>query len=106
MTTTGSIAGPENVLGPVGLMTPPSEVAFEDHADTFVDRLMDELFSVEGDDEQDQDSGDSNSPPNFWLGPINVGPVSSGKPVDDPVTSGSDSAGNGPVGTVDNGPTQ
>jgi hypothetical protein len=88
-------------------MTPPSEIAFEDHADEFVDRLMDELFTSDGQDpDQDQDSGDANSPPNFWLGPINTGPVSFGKLVDDPVTSGSDSAGNGPVGTVDNGPTQ
>lgn len=96
------------MLGPIGLMTPPSEIAFEDHADEFVDRLMDELFNVEGsqDPDQDEDSGDANSPPNLWLGPINVGPVSAGKLVDDPVTSGSDSAGSGLVGTVDNGPTQ
>jgi hypothetical protein len=87
-------------------MTPPSEVALEDRSDAFVDQLMDELFNPEGDQDQDQDSEDANSPPNFWLGPINTGPVTFGKNVDDPVTSGSDSAGSGPVGTVDNGPTQ
>jgi hypothetical protein len=87
-------------------MAPPSEIAFEDHADAFVDQLMEELFSSGSDQDQDQDSGDATSAPNFWLGPINTGPVSFGKPVDDPVTSGSDSVGSGPVGTVDNGPTQ
>ena len=52
--------------------------------------------------DQGQDSGDSSSPPNFWLGPINTGPVTFGRPVDDPVTSGSDAVDTGPKGTVDN----
>ena len=56
----------------------------------------------QGGADQGQDSGDSSSPPNFWLGPINTGPVTFGRPVDDPVTSGSDSVDTGPKGVVDN----
>ncbi len=102
------MAGPENVLGPIGLMTAPTTITSQDHADDFVDKLMDEIAGGgsgpgnPGDDENEEDSGDANTPPNFWQGPINTGPVSFGKPVDDPVTSGSDGViGNG---TVDNGP--
>jgi len=51
---------------------------------------------------ENQDSQGSGSPPNFWLGPINTGPVTFGRPVDDPVTSGSDAVDTGPKGTVDN----
>ncbi|HEX3677565.1 MAG TPA: hypothetical protein VHU79_09275 [Sphingomicrobium sp.] len=86
-------------------MTDPGAIAFEDHADEFVDQLIDDLLGGSGGNEgegQDQDSGDSSSPPNFWLGPINAGPVTFGKPVDDPVTSGSDAVDTGPKGTVDN----
>lgn len=86
-------------------MTNPGAIAFEDHADEFVDQLIDDLLGGSGGSEgqgQDQDSGDSSSPPNFWLGPINTGPVTFGKPVDDPVTSGSDAVDTGPKGTVDN----
>jgi hypothetical protein len=84
-------------------MADPGAIAFEDHADEFVDQLIDDLLGGSGGSEgQDQDSGDSSSPPNFWLGPINTGPVTFGKPVDDPVTSGSDAVDTGPKGTVDN----
>jgi hypothetical protein len=86
-------------------MADPGAIAFEDHADQFVDQLIDDLLGGPGGSEgegQDQDSADSSSPPNFWLGPINTGPVSFGRPVDDPVTSGSDSVDTGPKGTVDN----
>ena len=84
----------------------------EDNADQFVDELMDELFGTgpygigpggtEGEN-QDEDSANADSPPNFWQGPINTGPVSFDKPVDDPVTSGGDGfAGDG---VVDTGPS-
>jgi hypothetical protein len=112
-------------------MTDPGAIAFQDDADEYVDQVTDDLLGGSGPSEgQDQgegqtngqgqgqgqglgpnqgpdqgdgqDSGDSSSPPNFWLGPINVGPVTSGRPVDDPVTSGSDAVDTGPKGTVDN----
>jgi hypothetical protein len=88
-------------------MTSPDEIVVEDDANAFVDGVIDAALSGpsggNGNDDQDKkDSGDSNSPPNFWLGPINTGPVSFGKPIDDPVTSGSDAVGNGPPGVVDN----
>ncbi|HEX3423609.1 MAG TPA: hypothetical protein VHS33_09460 [Sphingomicrobium sp.] len=86
-------------------MTDPEAIAFEDHADQFVDQLIDDLLggsSGAEDQGQGEDSGDTSSPPTFWLGPINTGPVTFGKPVDDPVTSGSDSVDTGPKGTVDN----
>jgi hypothetical protein len=95
------------VLGPVGLMTPPGTIGSQDHADEFVDELMDELTGAgtgpgsDGED-QDEDSGDADTPPNFWQVPINTGPVSFDKPVNDPVTSGSDGVVEN--GTVDNGP--
>jgi hypothetical protein len=82
-------------------------IGSQDHADEFVDALMDELFGAgtgpgaDGED-QDDEPGDSNPPPNFWQGPINTGPVSFDKPVNDPVTSGGDAAGE--TGTVDSGP--
>ena len=64
---------------------------------------MDEIFgtgeAASGGDDEDDDSADANSPPNFWLGPINTGPVSFDKPVDDPVTSGSDGVDNGAGGS-------
>ena len=83
-------------------MTPPAAITFEDDAQTFVDELIDEFFNgAGGAADPDKDSADANSPPNFWLGPINVGPVSFGKQIDDPVTSGSDSAGDGGAGVVD-----
>jgi hypothetical protein len=85
-------------------MTTPAAITLEDGADAFVDTVIDQLFNGSGNggsEDQDKDSADANTPPNFWLGPINVGPVSFGKQIDDPVTSGSDSAGEGPVGTVD-----
>ena len=97
------------MLGPVGVMSPPTMVGSQDHADEFVDDLMNELTGGgigpgNGNDEQsDEDSGDSNTPPNFWQGPINTGPVSFDKPVNDPVTSGGDATGD--TGTVDNGPS-
>ena len=47
------------------------------------------------------DSGDANSPPNFWQGPINTGPLSDDKSVDDPVTSGSDNVDQDASGIVD-----
>jgi hypothetical protein len=92
-------------------MSSPAVIASQDHADEFVDDLMDELFGAtgSGSDEQDQDEDSTaadTTPPNFWLGPINTGPVSFGKPVDDPVTSGSDGIGNAAGGTVDSGPSQ
>jgi hypothetical protein len=96
------------VLGPVGIMTPPQAIGSQDHADEFVDQLMDELVGGGtgpggGNDEQgEEEAGDSNPPPNFWQGPINTGPVSFDKPVNDPVTSGSDGVVEN--GTVDNGP--
>jgi hypothetical protein len=104
-------------------MTEPQAIAFEDDADEYVDQVTDDLLDGSGasegqgqgqaqaqglgpnqssDQGDGQDSGDSSSPPNFWLGPINVGPVTSGKPVDDPVTSGGDSVDTGPKGIVDN----
>jgi hypothetical protein len=88
-------------------MTDPGAIAFEDHADQFVDQLIDEILGGPGagpggGDDQNKDSADASSPPNFWLGPINTGPVSFGRPVDDPVTSGSDAVDTGPTGTVDN----
>ena len=90
------------MLGPVGLMTTPAAITFEDGAETFVDTLIDQFFNGAGSGaDPDKDSADANSPPNFWLGPINVGPVSYGKQIDDPVTSGSDSAGQGTGGVVD-----
>ena len=94
------------MLGPVGLMSSPVAIGLEDDADEFVDRLMEQLFAPAQRQRRapDEDSADANSPPNFWLGPINTGPVSFGKPIDDPVTSGSDGIGDGPAGTVDNGP--
>jgi hypothetical protein len=88
-------------------MTPPGTIGSQDHADEFVDELMDELTGAgtgpgsDGED-QDEDSGDADTPPNFWHGPINTGPVSFDKPVNDPVTSGSDGVVEN--GTVDNGP--
>jgi hypothetical protein len=92
------------------MMSSPAVIASQDHADEFVDQLMEELFGPgeSGSEEQDQDedAAGADTPPNFWLGPINTGPVSFGKPVDDPVTSGSDGIGSGPAGTVDNGPGQ
>jgi hypothetical protein len=94
------------VLGPVGVMTGPTAIVAEDNADSFVDQVIDETLSGpaggSSEKDQDKDSGDSNSPPNFWLGPINTGPVSFGKRIDDPVTSGSDAVGNAPTGVVDN----
>jgi hypothetical protein len=51
-------------------------------------------------DDQDQDSGDANSPPNFWLGLINTGPVTFDKPINTPVTSGGADVDVG--GVVDN----
>jgi hypothetical protein len=84
-------------------MAAPESISSQDHADDFVDQLMDEFFSSGPDNgDQDEDSGDADSPPNFWQGPINTGPVSFDKPIDDPVTSGSDAV-EGPSGTVDNG---
>jgi hypothetical protein len=85
-------------------------IVSQDHADEFVDDLMDEVLANtgpgtdngNGGDDDDKDSGDANTPPNFWQGPINTGPVSFGKPVDDPVTSGGDATGD--TGVVDNGP--
>jgi hypothetical protein len=56
--------------------------------------------SQQEDQDQDQDSGDANAPPNFWLGLINTGPVSFDKPINTPVTSGSDAVDVG--GVVDN----
>jgi hypothetical protein len=89
-------------------MTPPEAIGSEDRADEFVDQLTDQLFETggtgnegEGDEE---DSADSDTPPNFWQGPINTGPVSFDKPVDTPVTSGGDATGDS--GVVDNGPSQ
>ena len=68
------------MLGPVGLMSSPVAIGSQDHADEFVDQLMEALFAPadNGSEEQDQDedSADANTPPNFWLGPINTGPVS------------------------------
>ena len=95
--------GPENILGPIGLMSSPEHITFEDYADQFVDGLMDELFNGSG---QAADSADANAAPDLWLGPINTGPLSFDKVIDEPVTSGSDTAGSGPVGTVDSGPSQ
>ena len=101
-------------------MAAPASIAIEDNADEFVDQLMEELLETGGagsnalgpngtgpggseSDDQQQDSGDANPPPSFWQGPINTGPVSFDKPVDDPVTSG----GDGVVGdgVVDTGPS-
>ncbi len=79
-------------------MTPPGAIAFEDSAQTFVDGLIEQFFNHTG---EGGDGGDTQSPPNFWLGPINVGPVSFSKQIDDPVTSGSDSSGDGSTGVVD-----
>jgi hypothetical protein len=93
-------------------MTNPGSIVVADNADQFVDELMDELFGAgangtgpgsSGGEDQDEDSGDSNPPPSFWQGPINTGPVSFDRPVDDPVTSGGDGvAGDG---VVDTGPS-
>jgi hypothetical protein len=80
----------------VGLAAAPAAIASIDEANSFVDEIVDS--DQEGDKEKDKkDSGDANAAPNFWLGLINTGPVSFEKPVDDPVTSGSDSFGLGPV---------
>jgi hypothetical protein len=83
-------------------MTEPGSIAEEDDPHEFLDQLMNELFGEGGaGDQDDQDSGDANSPPNFWQGPINTGPLSSDKSVDDPVTSGSDNVDQDGSGIVD-----
>jgi hypothetical protein len=85
-------------------MTEPSSIADEDDPHEYLDQLMDQLFADGGSggpEGQDQDSGDANSPPNFWQGPINTGPLSDDKSVDDPVTSGSDNVDQDASGIVD-----
>ena len=89
------------MLGPVGLMSNPQSIAEEDDPQAYTDQLMDELFSEGGPEDQDQDSGDANSPPTFWQGPINTGPLSTDRSVDDPVTSGSDYVDQDASGVVD-----
>ena len=82
-------------------MTNPQSIAEEDDPHEYLDQLMDELLSEGGPGDQDQDSGDANSPPSFWQGPINTGPLLDDKSVDDPVTSGSDNVDQDASGVVD-----
>ncbi|HVU30968.1 MAG TPA: hypothetical protein VHE36_11280 [Sphingomicrobium sp.] len=82
-------------------MTDPKAIAEKDDPHEFLDQLVDELLGEGGSEDQDEDSGDANSPPNFWLGPINTGPLSNDKSVDDPVTSGSDIVDQDNGGIVD-----
>jgi hypothetical protein len=84
----------------------PAAIAASDAANSFVDQITESDQNGEKEKDKDKDSADTTTPPNYWLGPINVGPVTFGKPIDDPVTSGSDAAGVGPIGTVDTGPSQ
>jgi hypothetical protein len=79
--------GAESILGPVGLMTDTAAIVEQDAAEDFTDDLF--FFGIgsglgEGDD--------PTSPPDFWQGPINTGLISGDRPIDDPVTSGSDGA--------------
>ena len=87
-------------------MSAPAAISASDAANSFIEQIAEPDQNGEKDKEKEKDSGDTTTPPNFWLGPINTGPVTFGKPIDDPVTSGSDAPGIGPVGTVDNGPSQ
>jgi hypothetical protein len=80
--------GAESVLGPIGLMGDTAAISEQDAAENFLDELFDLGAGAGGD--EDSGSDDSSSPPDFWQGPINTGPVSFDPPIDDPVTSGSD----------------
>jgi len=82
-------------------MTEPKAIASEDDADAFVEQLFDQLFGEDSEGDEDEDSGDANSPPTFWQGPINTGPLSDDKSIDDPVTSGSDNVDQDASGVVD-----
>ena len=91
--------GAETILGPIGLMTNTAAIVKQDSADDFLDELF-YFFELNGGGVGpgggDEESDDATSAPDFWQGPINTGPVSSEKTIDDPVTSGSDGAADGP----------
>ncbi|HET9811090.1 MAG TPA: hypothetical protein VFP53_05275, partial [Sphingomicrobium sp.] len=74
----GPVTGAESILGPIGLMNSPSDAGSNDSDDS-------------DDEEESEDGGSGGDASNFL---INTGPVRLETPINEPITSGSDS----PVG--------
>jgi hypothetical protein len=80
----GGFTGAEVILGPIGLMGSPSDIADGGGSED------------EGDSEDEEEDGeDSEGGVDARVGIINTGPVSIDVPIDEPVTSGCDAPGGG-----------
>jgi len=82
------VSGAENILGPIGEMSSPLDLATNDPSEP-----------KDSDDSDDSDDSGDQTNVDATLGLINTGPVNVTVPVDEPITSGGDGGGgDGPGG--------